>query len=200
MLNLLNRLQDALDATRRLDMLGPLLLRLYLVPVFWMAGTHKLSDMPATIAWFGNPEWGLGLPFPTLLAWLAALTESAGAILLLVGLAVRWISIGLMVTMLVAIVTVHWPYGWQAIADASAPFANERVLAAAEKLQRAQALLREHGNYAWLTSSGRLVVLNNGIEFAATYLVMLLALFFSGAGRWLSLDFWLARRWRRPAL
>lgn len=196
MLNLLNRLQDALDATRRLDMLGPLLLRLYLVPVFWMAGTHKLSDMPATIAWFGNPEWGLGLPFPTLLAWLAALTESAGAILLLVGLAVRWISIGLMVTMLVAIVTVHWPYGWQAIADASAPFANERVLAAAEKLQRAQALLREHGNYAWLTSSGRLVVLNNGIEFAATYLVMLLALFFSGAGRWLSLDYWLARRFR----
>ena len=84
--------------------------------------------------------------------------------------------------MLVAIFAVHWPYGWQAIADPSAPFANERVLAAAEKLERARSILREHGNYDWLTASGKFVVLNNGIEFAATYLVMLVALFFSGAG------------------
>ena len=93
MLNLLNRFQDGLDATRRLDFLAPLLLRLYLVPIFWMAGTHKLADMESTIAWFGNPDWGLGLPFPALLAWLAALTEAGGALLLLFGLAVRWISI-----------------------------------------------------------------------------------------------------------
>ncbi|MOA56323.1 hypothetical protein D3C78_1802810 [compost metagenome] len=52
-----------------------------------------------------------------------------------------------------------------------------------EKLERARALLKAHGNYDWLTSSGKLVVLNNGIEFAATYLLMLLALFFTGAGR-----------------
>ena len=103
MLNLLNRFQDGLDATRRLDFLAPLLLRLYLVPIFWMAGTHKLADMESTIAWFGNPDWGLGLPFPALLAWLAALTEAGGAVLLLLGLAVRWISIPLMVTMLVAL-------------------------------------------------------------------------------------------------
>src|SRR5690606_21428669 len=131
MLAFLNRLQDALDATRRLDLLGPLLLRLYLVPIFWMAGTRKLADMESTIAWFGNPDWGLGLPFPTLLAWLAALTEAGGAILLLLGLALRWVCIPLMVTMLVAIFTVHWEFGWQAIADPSAPFANERVLASA---------------------------------------------------------------------
>ncbi|MBC9251537.1 hypothetical protein A9179_14795 [Pseudomonas alcaligenes] len=199
MLTLLNRLQDGLDATRRLDFLAPLLLRLYLVPIFWMAGMNKLADMDATIAWFGNPDWGLGLPFPTLLAWLAALTEAGGAILLLCGLAVRWISIPLMVTMLVAIVSVHWPYGWQAIADAGAPFANQRVLDSVEKLARARELLQEHGNYDWLTSSGKLVVLNNGIEFAATYLIMLLVLFFAGAGRWLSLDHWLARRWRSAA-
>ena len=70
------------------------------------------------------------------------------------------------------------------------------MLAAAEKIERARAILREHGNYDWLTSSGKFVVLNNGIEFAATYLVMLVALFFSGAGRWLSMDYWLARRFR----
>lgn len=198
MLTLLKRLQDALDATRRLDFLGPLLLRLYLAPVFWMAGTHKLADIEATAAWFGNPDWGLGLPFPELLAWAAALTEAGGAVLLLFGLAVRWVSIPLIVTMLVAIFAVHLPYGWQAIADASAPFANERVLASVEKIERARALLKEHGNYDWLTSSGKLVVLNNGIEFAATYLVMLVVLFFGGAGRWLSLDHWLARAARRP--
>lgn len=194
MLIFLNRAQDALDATRRLDFLGPLLLRLYLVPIFWMVGTHKLADMDATIAWFGNPDWGLGLPFPTLLAWLAALTETGGAVLLLFGLAVRWISVPLMVTMLVAMFSVHWEFGWQAIADPSAPFANERVMAAAEKLDRARAILKEHGNYDWLTASGRFVVLNNGIEFAATYFIMLLSLFFTGAGRWASVDHWLAAR------
>ncbi|WP_394559227.1 DoxX family protein [Aquipseudomonas alcaligenes] len=197
MLNLLKRLQAALDASRRLDFLAPLLLRLYLVPVFWMAGTHKLADMDATIAWFGNPDWGLGLPFPELLAWLAALTEAGGALLLLFGLAVRWVSVPLMVTMLVAIFAVHWPFGWQAIADPSAPFASERVLASAQKLERARAILQEHGDYSWLTSSGRLVVLNNGIEFAVTYLLMLLTLFFNGAGRYFSLDHWLARGFRQ---
>lgn len=199
MLTLLNRLQDALDATRRLDFLGPLLLRLYLVPIFWMAGSHKLADIGATASWFGNPDWGLGLPFPELLAWAAALTEMGGALLLLVGLGVRWVSLPLIVTMLVAIFAVHLPFGWQAIADASAPFANERVLGSVEKLEQARALLKQHGNYDWLSSSGKLVVLNNGIEFAATYLVMLVVLFFSGAGRWLSLDYWLARALRRSA-
>ncbi|MES2821228.1 MAG: DoxX family protein [Pseudomonadota bacterium] len=198
MLTLLNRLQDGLDGTRRLDFLGPLLLRLYLVPIFWMAGTHKLADIQATAAWFGNPDWGLGLPFPMLLAWAAALTETGGAVLLLFGLAVRWISLPLIVTMLVAIFAVHWPYGWQSIADASAPFANDRVLASVEKLERARELLKAHGNYDWLTGSGKFVVLNNGIEFAVTYLIMLVALFFGGAGRWFSVDHWLARFWRRP--
>lgn len=196
MLSTFNRLQDALDATRRLDFLGLLLLRLYLVPVFWMAGTHKLADIDATAAWFGNPDWGLGLPFPELLAWAAALTEAGGALLLLFGLAVRWISIALIVTMLVAIFAVHLPFGWQAIADPAAPFANERVITSAEKIERARELLRAHGNYQWLTSSGKLVVLNNGIEFAATYLLMLVVLFFGGAGRWVSVDYWLADRLR----
>ena len=199
MLSFFNRLQDALDATRRLDFLGPLLLRLYLVPVFWMAGMHKLADIDATAAWFGNPDWGLGLPFPELLAWAAALTEAGGALLLLFGLAVRWVSIPLIVTMLVAIFAVHLPYGWQAIADAGAPFANERVMDQVEIIARARELPKEPCNYDWLTSSGKLVVLNHGIEFAATYLVMLVALFFSGAGRWLSLDYWLGKALRKQS-
>lgn len=169
-----------------LDGLAPLALRLYLVPVFWMAGTQKISGMENTIEWFGNPEWGLGLPFPTLLAYLAAYTEAIGALLLLLGLATRWISIPLMITMLVAAFAVHWDNGWAAIADSQA----EEV---AVRLGAAKELLREHGNYGWLTEKGNYVILNNGIEFAVTYFVMLLALLFTGGGRFTSLDYFLSR-------
>ena len=195
MIHLITRLHAMLDMARGADFIAPLLLRLYLAPIFWMAGSHKLADMESTIAWFGNSEWGLGLPFPTLLAWLAALSEAGGAILLVMGLAVRTTVLPLMVTMVVAAVTVHWQNGWLAIAEgAGSLFANERTLGATERLQRAREILQEHGNYDWLTEHGSLVVLNNGIEFAATYFVMLLVLFFIGAGRYVSIDYWLRRR------
>lgn len=180
-----------LNMTRAADFLAPLALRLYLAPIFWMAGTKKLANMDSTIEWFGNPDWGLGLPFPELMAWSAALTEAGGALLLLTGLAVRWISIPLMITMLVAIFSVHWQNGWLAIAEGSGSlFANERSVAAIERLDVAKDILQEHGNYSWLTEHGSIVMLNNGIEFATTYLIMLLVLFFYGAGRYLSLDYW----------
>jgi putative oxidoreductase len=179
--------------------LAPLLLRLYLVPIFWMAGTHKidlatLMPFESTVAWFANPDWGLGLPVPTLMAFLAGWTEILGAILLAGGFAVRWISLPLMVTMLVAAFSVHWEFGWQAIADPMAAYANERVLESADRLVAARSLLEQHGNYAWLTGRGSLVILNNGIEFAATYFIMLLSLFFTGGGRYTSIDYWLGRQ------
>lgn len=180
-----------------LDGLAPLALRLFLIPVFWMAGLQKFNNFESTVDWFGNPDYGLGLPLPWVMAFLATATELGGAILLTLGLATRWIAVPLMVTMLVAAGTVHWENGWQAIADPGAPFANERVLESAEKLDRAKALLQEHGNYDWLTGSGNFVILNNGIEFAATYFVMLLALFFLGGGRYVSVDWWLTRSARR---
>ncbi|MCB1772947.1 MAG: DoxX family protein [Gammaproteobacteria bacterium] len=187
MIGLLNRLQDSLDAFRAIDFLAPLALRLYLVPVMWMAGTNKLGDMDSVIAWFGNPEWGLGLPMPAVMAWAAALTEAGGAVLLAIGLATRWIAIPLMVTMVVAAVTVHWQNGWAAIAETPE---------SAERLAAANSLLQEHGNFGWLTGSGEFAILNNGIEFAATYFIMLLTLFFIGAGRFLSVDYWIAERFR----
>lgn len=195
-MNIFIKTQQLLDKSRRLDFLAPLGLRLYLVPIFWMAGTNKLTGMESTIAWFGNPEWGLGLPFPTLLAWLASLSETIGAIFLLFGFAVRYISIPLMVTMIVAAVTVHWQNGWLAIAEgAGSLFATEQTIGAVERLDKAKEILREYGHYDWLIENGGFVVLNNGIEFAATYFIMLLTLFFIGAGRYVSLDFWLRRRY-----
>lgn len=185
-----------MDATRKVDFLGPLALRLYLVPVFWVAGMNKVSGFDNVVAWFGNTEWGLGLPFPTLMAGLATGAEVLGAAALLIGLGVRWMSVPLMITMLVAMVSTHWQHGWQAIADPKSPFANESVGGAIERLSKAKEILKEHGNYDWLTETGNFVVSNNGIEFAATYFVMLLALYFSGAGK-LSLDHLLARRFRQ---
>lgn len=169
-----------------LDGVAPLALRIYLFFPFLMAGQQKISGMENTIAWFGNPDWGLGLPFPTLMAYLAAYTEFIGAWLLLFGLATRWISIPLIVTMLVAIFAVHWPNGWFAIAQSSDPDV-------AVRLGRAKEILQEHGNYAWLTGKGNFVILQNGIEFAVTYLVMLLALLFTGGGRYTSVDYYLGK-------
>ena len=77
-----NWLQDILDKFRAVDFLDPLALRLYLAPVFWVAGINKWNAMDSTIDWFGNPDWGLGLPLPTVLAYLATLTEIGGAVLL----------------------------------------------------------------------------------------------------------------------
>ncbi len=187
MMQLLNRLQGWLDLTRKVDFLGPLALRLYLVPVFWVAGTNKLDGMDNVINWFGNPDWGLGLPFPALMAWLAVSTEILGAIALLLGFATRWFCIPLMIQMIVASTKVHWHNGWQAVADPMSPFANANIEDAVQRLDKAKDLLREHGNYDWLTETGNFIISNNGIEWAVTYLLMLLALFFTGAGK-LSLD------------
>jgi len=185
--------QSLLNTTRAIDFLGPLAIRLYLVPIFWMAGSKKLADIESTATWFGDPEWGLGLPFPELMAWLASITEAGGAILLLFGLAVRWITIPLMITMVVAAVTVHLHNGWLAIAEGSGFFASERTAGAIERLDRAKEILREHGNYEWLTENGSFVILNNGIEFAATYTIMLLVLFFAGPGK-ASIDYLISRK------
>jgi uncharacterized membrane protein YphA (DoxX/SURF4 family) len=186
-MELLKRMQSGMQATTTIDFLGPLALRLYLVPVFWVAGTNKLGSIENVAAWFGNPDWGLGLPAPTLMAYLATYTEVLGAVALLLGLATRWFAIPLMVTMLVAAFKVHAENGWQAVADAASPFPNANIEGAIERLDKAKSLLREHGNYDWLTETGNFVISNSGMEWAITYFVMLLALFFTGAGK-LSLD------------
>ncbi len=193
----------------KLDGLAPLLIRLYLAPVMIAAGLYKFRHLDATAQWLGS---GLGLPEPELLAQLLTYTELLGGFLLLFGLAVRWVSIPLMVAMFVAAVTVHWDNGWFAIAPAdpatstAKPLADlglpaaraslENSQAVGDRLRRASTILEEHGNYAWLTEKGNIAVLNNGIEFAATYFIMLFSLLFSGGGRWFSLDYYLDRQAR----
>ena len=191
------QLQILLDRTRQADFLAPLLLRLYLVPIFWMAGTQKYNSFSDTAEWFGNADWGLGLPFPTLMAFLATSTELVGAVMLLIGFGVRWVSIPLMVTMIVAAITTHAANGWLAISAGSGIFATERSIEAIERLDKAKEILGQHGNYEWLTEHGSLVMLNNGIEFAATYFIMLLTLFFIGSGKYTSVDYWINQKFSK---
>ena len=179
-----------------------LLLRLYLAPVMIQAGWNKASSFDSIVDWFGNDDYGLGLPMPFVMAFLATAAELVGGVLLLLGALTRLVCIPLMVTMIVAMVSVHAKNGWLAIADASSWLAdgtillNENIMAAPEKLAAAKSLLQEHGHYDWLTSSGNFVVLNNGIEFAATYFIMLLVLFIYGGGRFFSVDYYVNKAMR----
>lgn len=172
-----------------------------------------MGSFDSTVAWFGNPDWGLGLPFPAVMAFLATAAELVGGFFLLAGLATRYFAVPLMITMLVAAFSVHWDNGWFAIAPSNPetsmaqPLAAVGIPAAQQSLENseevgkrvtaARGLLREHDQYGWLTEKGSFVILNNGIEFAATYFIMLLVLFFHGAGRYLSLDYWIAKRLRQ---
>ena len=196
----------------RINWLGPLALRLYLAPIFIGVGAHKFANWEDMVAWFGNPDWGLGLPMPAVMVFLAASAELIGGIALLLGAATRLVVIPLMVTMLVAAGTAHWDNGWFAIAPGDPSTSTAKVLASVgipaaqrslensvgvgERAAAAKSILRKHGNYSWLTEKGGFVILNNGIEFAATYFIMLLMLLFTGAGRWVSIDYWLSRRFK----
>lgn len=77
---------------------------------FYEPAMQKWSDISSIATWFGT----LGIPFPTLNAYMAASTELLGVVLLTLGLFTRIISIPLMVVMLVAITTVHLAHGFSA--------------------------------------------------------------------------------------
>ena len=202
------------------DGLASLLLRLILGPVLIAAGWEKLTGEN----WFGYQLESFPFPFnvlPAELSWfLASWTEFLGGILLLIGLGTRLVAIPLAVTMFVAAWAVHLDNGWPAIAPSNPPAVciadteahansnafqryikcynvNERTIEASKRLSRAKAILREHGDYAYLNGSGSIVKLNSGIEFAAIYLAMLLALVVIGGGRYLSLDYYLGLILRR---
>jgi uncharacterized membrane protein YphA (DoxX/SURF4 family) len=215
--------QSFINKLPHFDGIPALLLRLYLAPVFIMAGFSKTQLLdpnvsgfasfmadPNIIAWFGNSDWGLGLPFPALLANLVILAEFLGGWLLLVGLLTRLVSIPLMFTMVIAATTVHAENGWFAITPTNPDISAAKVLtwvgieqaeaslenskATGERLSKMREILEDNGNTNWLYEKGNIVVLNNGIEFSATYFIMLLALFFIGAGRYTSIDYYIAKR------
>jgi len=86
------------------------LARLAVAYGFYEPAMTKWSDIGSVAEWFGS----IGIPFPTLNAYMAASTEIVGVVLLTLGLFTRLISIPLMIIMIVAITTVHLSNGFAA--------------------------------------------------------------------------------------
>jgi len=84
--------------------------RLVVAYGFYEPAISKWKDIDGIATWFGS----MGIPFPTLNAYMAASTEMLGVVLLTLGLFTRLISIPLMVVMVVAIMTVHISHGFSA--------------------------------------------------------------------------------------
>jgi putative oxidoreductase len=73
-------------------------------------GIDKL--LHGSIAQFAQNIGGKGLPFPTVFAALMFFTESAGAIMLAIGLFTRIAAAMIWVEMAVIITVYLWPYGY----------------------------------------------------------------------------------------
>jgi len=141
---------------------GLLFLRLILAYTFFAPAMTKWADIGAVAQWF---EY-MGIPFPTLNAYMAAGTEIVGVVLLILGLLTRFISIPLILIMFVAIATVHGQNGFA--------FVNEAV-------QFSDAYV--NGDLV----NGTVIQLQNGYELVLYYTLMLFVLVGQGAGKF-SLD------------
>ena len=142
--------------------LPQLALRLVLAWEFGEAGFEKLHGTN----WFAN----INFPFPFSLlppdiSWgMATCFEIIGAIALAFGVATRFFSLSLIILTIVAIAAVHWPADWNSLSD----------LLTGYRISDKEG--DGFGNY----------------KLPLIFLVMLLPLLFSGAGK-LSVDYWIRK-------
>lgn len=187
--NLISAYKLVVSNVIKADFIALLLIRLYLIPVIFAGAHAKVMGFSGTVTWFSQStaEGGLGLPFPWLLAFLATSTEVLGLICITLGLFTRIIAIPMMVVMSVASLMVHGSHGWLAIAS--------NTMESSQRMTAFLQWLMENfpGRYNYITQLGDPVILNNGIEFSATYFIMLLVLLVYGGGRYVSVDHWLKK-------
>lgn len=91
---------------------APIPLRLIVGIGFLQHGFAKLSKGPAG---FTNILHAIGVPAPHLMAWLTILVEIVGGFAVLVGALVPLVSVPMTAVLLVAMFTVHLPYGFSSI-------------------------------------------------------------------------------------
>ncbi len=106
----------SLKVAAALSFLAPLLTRLTLGYEFFLTGRGKLEHLDN----FAGFLTALGVPFPAANAALVSRIEYYGAILLVVGLATRLASLGLLSTMVVALLTADrssFVQSWNPSAD-----------------------------------------------------------------------------------
>lgn len=82
--------------------LALLLLRLGVGVIFIVSGWGKLTGMEGTQQFFGS----IGIPLPGLMAWVVALVEFLGGVMVLIGYKIKIPAVLLAFIMLVAILTV----------------------------------------------------------------------------------------------
>lgn len=107
---------NAVANLQKADVIPLLLIRIYLAPIFIIAGYNKLSGLENTAYYFGEI---LGMPAPMLMAVLAGVAEFFGGIAMLARFATRIMSIPLIFTMLVAALTAHWSNGWHVLPEST---------------------------------------------------------------------------------
>ena len=109
-MNIKEKYCKVVDSLSNLKSLPLLLMRLILAFGFFGPAKMKLGNIDGIISWFES----INIPLPALNAYLATGTEALGVVLLALGLGTRLISIPLIITMIVAIVTVHLGNGFEA--------------------------------------------------------------------------------------
>lgn len=111
---------------------SPLPLRIGLGIVMFVHGIGKLNLGPVAngegVAGVVGSFGSLGIPAPTLFAWLITLVEAVGGLLVLVGLFTRVAALLLAVDMTAATVLVHLPRGFS-VSDGGYEFAFLLALA-----------------------------------------------------------------------
>jgi putative oxidoreductase len=91
---------------------APIPLRLIVGYGFMQHGYAKLSKGPEAFAAILH---AIGVPAPHLMAWLTILIEFFGGLAVLLGALVPLASLPMAGVLLVAMFTVHWPYGFSSI-------------------------------------------------------------------------------------
>ncbi|UJS25882.1 DoxX family protein [Thiothrix winogradskyi] len=174
----------SLEWMRIFDFIAPLAIRLFLAPMLWVAGVKHLGLFSSSDFVIYNPlTWVNTEAFQqsaaamsnTVLSGMGAESvliligtiEIVAAIFLVLGFAVRWVVLALMFVVVVL--------GLMSMGEAGF-------------LTTMQQLVMSHG-YTDMA--------NNMTEVYLVYFVLLLALFFMGAGRWFSLDWYIYRNFMK---
>lgn len=90
----------------------PLVLRAVTGAGFVAHGVAKLTRGPDV---FAATLQGMQVPAPAIMAWLTILLEVAGGVAVLVGAVIWLFGVPLAVVLLVAVVRVHWAFGFSSI-------------------------------------------------------------------------------------
>ncbi len=111
--NLVRNVMDLYDSIlERLRPWAPIPLRLIVGYGFMAHGYAKIAKGPEH---FIDILHNIGMLFPDFLGWATIIIELAGGLAVLLGAFVTLVSIPMIVVLIVALVTVHWPYGFSSI-------------------------------------------------------------------------------------